>query len=267
MSEETGSVYKRMRVEDLASDPANVRKHSDANLRAIRDSLRRFGQQKPIVVDGNGVVRAGNGTLMAAQLEGWDELDVVISDLEGAEATAYAIADNRTAELAEWDQEALIEQLDALGAEDPQLPEQLGFTEDDIADLVDGLELGEEEKVGSGVEYTAKVQIPIYEPKGDRPTPGVLYDNEKARKLISEIEAADLDPEVEMFLRNAASRHIVFDYSAIAEFYAHADEQTQRLMEKSALVIIDFNQAVEEGFVRMTTALREAFVDDIGTEE
>lgn len=49
-------------VADLVLDPANARSHDERNLAAIRDSLARFGQQKPIVVAADGTVLAGNGT-------------------------------------------------------------------------------------------------------------------------------------------------------------------------------------------------------------
>jgi DNA modification methylase len=104
-------------VNDLLSDPSNVRKHDSKNIKAITKSLKRFGQQKPIVVDKDGVVRAGNGTLEAAKNLGWSEIDVVISDLNKKDLKAFAIADNRTAELAAWDDEALAIQLKEMDKE------------------------------------------------------------------------------------------------------------------------------------------------------
>ncbi len=93
----------KLKVVDLQQDPDNVRTHDTANIQAIRASLRRFGQQKPIVVTPAGVVIAGNGTLQAAFEEGWEEIDAVQTDLVGDDLTAFGIADNRTAELAAWD--------------------------------------------------------------------------------------------------------------------------------------------------------------------
>lgn len=61
-------------IASLAFDPANVRKHPEANLDAIRASLRRFGQQKPIVVGRDNIVLAGNGLLAAARAEGWEAI-------------------------------------------------------------------------------------------------------------------------------------------------------------------------------------------------
>jgi len=125
---------ERRDVASLSCDPANARTHSEANLDAIRRSLQRFGQQKPIVVDSAGVVRAGNGTLEAARSLGWEELSVVVSDLSGDEMTAFAIADNRSAELAEWDAEVLAATLQAL--EEAEVPmEDTGFTAEELAEV------------------------------------------------------------------------------------------------------------------------------------
>ena len=121
----------------LLHDPANVRQHDVRNLDAIKASLKRFGQQKPIVVDGDGIVVAGNGTLAAFRELGWSQIDIVRTELKGAEAIAYAIADNRTAELANWDDSALAQTLTALRAEDPSLLQDAGFLEDEFAKLLD----------------------------------------------------------------------------------------------------------------------------------
>ncbi len=126
---------ERVTVASLLFDPANVRKHGERNLDAIKASLARFGQQKPIVVDADGIVRAGNGTLMAAKALGWDEIEIVRTNLRGSEATAYAIADNRTAELAEWDEAALAEQLAALQIDDETLAAATGFDASEIQSM------------------------------------------------------------------------------------------------------------------------------------
>lgn len=142
----------KMAVEDIAVDaltfdPANVRKHPEANLAAIKASLTRFGQQKPIVVDAKGVVVAGNGTLAAAKALGWRTVKAVRTNLTGAEATAFAIADNRTAELAEWDEASLHAQLAAIAIEDEELLAATGFDEKELAKLAaaNALEVTEDE--------------------------------------------------------------------------------------------------------------------------
>ena len=114
-------------ITDLSLDPKNARKHSARNLEAIAASLEKFGQRKPIVVH-RGVVLAGNGTLEAAKSLGWTEIDVaeVPDDWDNDTAKAYALADNRTAELAEWDESELAKQLLELQDADWDITE-LGF--------------------------------------------------------------------------------------------------------------------------------------------
>jgi ParB family chromosome partitioning protein len=128
---------KTIRIADLSTDPANARKHSQRNLEAITASLRRFGQQKPIVIDKANIVRAGNGTLEAARQLGWETIEAVQTDLTGSEASAYAIADNRTAELAEWDEDILKATLEALADEDAALLESCGYTEAELDAMLD----------------------------------------------------------------------------------------------------------------------------------
>jgi len=123
-----------IKITELSLDPSNVRKHGRKNLDAIKASLRKFGQQKPIVVDAKGIVLAGNGTLAAAKELGWTEIDIVRTQLEGVEATMFAIADNRTAELAEWE-DSLAEVLQKLQADGHDLND-LGYDQNDRDELL-----------------------------------------------------------------------------------------------------------------------------------
>lgn len=102
-----------MKLTELVSDPNNARKHDDKNLEAIKGSLTQFGQRKPIVIGAGNVVVAGNGTLAAAKALGWSEIEVVRvpEDWTPDQAKAFALADNRTAELAEWDEQILASQV------------------------------------------------------------------------------------------------------------------------------------------------------------
>jgi DNA modification methylase len=121
----------------LREDPANARKHGDRNLAAITASLREFGQQKPVVALKDGTVIAGNGTLRAALALGWDTLAVAFFDSEdAARAKAYAIADNRTAELAEWDTQVLLESVKELEIEGYESESALGFTPAEVRELL-----------------------------------------------------------------------------------------------------------------------------------
>ena len=138
--------YETATIASLMLDPANVRTHDSKNLESIKASLARFGQQKPIVVNSKGIIVAGNGTMMAAKMLNWSSVEIVRTDLEGAEAIAYAIADNRTAELAGWDEAALAQQLAALQIDDEELANIAGFTDAEIeAMILDGKEIEEDE--------------------------------------------------------------------------------------------------------------------------
>jgi ParB family transcriptional regulator, chromosome partitioning protein len=125
-------------IGSVHADPANVRRHPERNLDSIKASLARFGQQKPVVVDGDGIVRAGNGTLEAAKALGWDKIAIIRTPLKGSEATAYAIADNRTSELAEWDETGLAETLRALQSENFDLG-AVGYTDGEVDGLIEKL--------------------------------------------------------------------------------------------------------------------------------
>lgn len=103
--------------------------------------------------------------------------------------------------------------------------------------------------------YTKKVKAPIYTPKGNAPALGDCYDEDKASALIAQIDAASLAPDLAAFLRAAARRHVVFNYRNIAELYCHQPAAVQDLFERSALVIIDFDKAIENGFVHLTERL------------
>ena len=137
-----------IKITDLTPDPSNARMHDDKNLRAIEGSLREFGQRKPIVITQDNKVVAGNGTLTAAKLIGWTEIDCVRvpADWTADQIKAYALADNRTAELADWNQEILQKQLLELtevgidikdfGFEVPEIPLTDVVTfEDEVPDL------------------------------------------------------------------------------------------------------------------------------------
>jgi DNA modification methylase len=119
---------ERLKIADLKLDPNNARKHDNANLEAIAGSLTQFGQRKPIVISQDLTVVAGNGTLTAAKTLGWSEIDAVRvpADWDADRIKAFALADNRTAELAAWSPEILGAQLEELTAAGFDV-EQFGF--------------------------------------------------------------------------------------------------------------------------------------------
>jgi len=153
---------ERVPLSGLHCDPANVRLHSSRNIDAIKASLQRFGQQKPIVVDADNVIRAGNGTYQAANDLGWDEISVVRSELVGPEMTAFAIADNRTAELAEWDEEALAKTIQALPSE--LANDCAGFSSEDVAAMLDAINESSEIEDDESPEIPDIPEDPVTQP-------------------------------------------------------------------------------------------------------
>jgi hypothetical protein len=128
----TSPEVRVVRLDTLYPDPANVRVHPDANLRAIRDSLTAFGQQRPLVVMDDGMVLAGNGTLEAAKQLGWQHIAVQVCTLPLDQARAYAVADNRTGELSSWNEQGLATLLRDLHEQALPLP---GWTDEELEKL------------------------------------------------------------------------------------------------------------------------------------
>lgn len=107
--------------------------------------------------------------------------------------------------------------------------------------------------------YTTKILAPVYKPRGRAPSILTLVDKNVASKLFCEIEDSNVTPEEKDFLFEAAKRHNVFNYESIADYYANATPEMQRLMEKSALVIIDFEDALKLGFVSYTKEIAKLY--------
>lgn len=132
-----------VKVADLLPDPMNARKHSERNIAAIAASLKVNEMQSPIVIDADGVILKGNGTVEAAKLLGWEKIPAVRSKLTGSAARLYAIADNRTSELAEWDDQVLADTLQALREDDEIDHLATGFDDSEINKLIGGWETDE----------------------------------------------------------------------------------------------------------------------------
>lgn len=229
----------------------NSRTHSDVQVTQIAASIKEFGFLNPIIVDGSNGVIAGHGRLLAAKKLGMEKVPTVeASHLTEAQKKAYVIADNKLALNAGWDEELLKAELDQL----KELNFNISLVGFDISEL--GKILNDDE-TNSNNPYTDKIITPKYEPTGEKPKIEELYDDTKAMDLIVSIQDSALNEKEKQFLMSAASRHIVFNYDKIANFYAHASKECQELMEKNALVIIDYNQAIENGFVNLSNKIDE----------
>lgn len=247
-------------VDELVPWEKNPRMITGADVKEVAGSIERFGFGAPIIARlENKELIAGHVRLQAAKKLGLKQVPVRFLDLPEGEAHALALADNELG--AEWSDD-LDSVLKELGGEVDV--SGLGWSDDALKEMFDGLDGGGGDGGGNGdsPSYTTKVKAPVYEPKGDKPPIEELVKPGLATKLLEEIEAADMPAELRQFLKLAAYRHHVFDYGQIAEFYCHASAEVQGLMENSALVIIDFDKAIEQGFVQMSKALSEAYKDD-----
>lgn len=246
-------------VEKLIEYARNPRKNDHA-VDQVASAIKEFGFRVPLVAKSDGLLVDGHLRLKAAKKLGLKDVPVILADdMTEAQIKAFRISVNRMAELAEWDNELLaieFAELKDLGF-DTSLT---GFTESDIATLQ--TESEDDSKEPSEEIYTKKVQAPVYEPKGEKPKETELFDVTKTKELLNEIDSLSAPEQVKDFLRLAAARHTVFDYGKIAEYYCHASPEVQNLMENSALVIIDFNKAIEKGFVKLTKDFAEAYANE-----
>lgn len=237
-----------MSVTEITPYENNPRNNENA-IEAVMESIRQCEYVAPIIVDENGVILAGHTRYEALKRLGQKEIEVMVATgLSDEQKRKYRLLDNKTNEFAEWDYDLLAEELD-----------DLDFGEFDF-----GFALfeDEEEKPKKENPYTTKVNIPQYEITGAEPELNELYSTEKTNQLIDEIEKAEVPAEIKDFLRIAAYRHTVFNYRNIAEYYAHAEKTVQELMEQSALVIIDVDNAIANGYVKLTKKIEELMEDD-----
>lgn len=266
-------------VKDLVPYDKNPRRNDEAAVK-VAESIKQFGFKIPLVVDRNNVVVCGHTRLKAAKKLKLKTVPCIrADDLSEDQIKAFRLVDNRTAEIAEWDFALLEEELAGV---------QLDMTAFDFGGLLPEEEGGGENGqtsagAGNGREeesalpdsqtaenmYTQRIVTPVYEVTGDCPEVSSLVDKGKAEALLESIDQAqELPDDVREFLRIAAARHYVLHFDRIAEYYAHAPAHIQRLMEDSCLVIIDFNKAIEQGYIRMSERLAAlASIDEQGATE
>mgnify|MGYP007102047897 CR=1 FL=1 len=111
--------------------------------------------------------------------------------------------------------------------------------------------------MGEDTKYSRAIRIPQYEPKNEKPKLEEVYDLTKYSQLVAKINKSDVSDDEKKFLKFAASRHIVFTYSKIADYYAHASKEMQELMEQSALVILDIDDAIANGYVALSEKMQQ----------
>lgn len=249
-------------VTDLIPFAKNSRTHPDSQVAQIAGSIKEFGFTNPILIDESNGIIAGHGRLLAARKLNLTEVPCIrLEGLTDAQKRAYVIADNKIALNAGWDEKLLsleLKELKEFGIDN----ESLGFSDADIKSLsLKDVNLQREEP------YTRKIEAPKYEPTGEKPGLDSLIDREKTDRLISEIKSSGLTDDEKRFLLIAAERHTIFDFRKIADYYAHANAEMQLLMENSALVIIDFDKAIEHGYILLTKNIMEQYKKDTADDD
>lgn len=227
----------------------NNPRHNDGAVDAVAESIKQFGFKVPIVIDKDNIIIAGHTRHKAALKLGLDAVPVIrADDLTDEQVRAFRLADNKTAELAEWDESMLAEELAAIDGIDMA---DFGFEMQDKEDQ------DEEEN-----PYTDEVNIPQYNPTGKEVDIADLIDIKKTEQLLETIKNSNVSTKEKKFLQIAAYRHCVFKYKDIAEYYATASEEMQDLMEDSALVIIDVDDAIAKGYATLKRDIEDIAFDD-----
>ena len=243
--------HQIVNIDDLIPYALNSRTHSEQQVAQIAASIREFGFTNPVLIDDQNNLIAGHGRVLAARKLKMSEVPaIIVTGLDERKRRALIIADNKLALNAGWDDNALKVELEDLTAEFGHL---MGFDENELNIIFNGSEDALSEELSKN--YSRKIQAPIYQITGECPKVSELYDTTKTGDLSARIMEADLSDDVRGFLMAAATRHTIFNFRNIAEFYAHADPEVQKLMEQSALVIIDYDKAIENGFVELTKAM------------
>jgi hypothetical protein len=111
--------------------------------------------------------------------------------------------------------------------------------------------------MGDDTKYSRTISVPQYEPSGVMPVLAECYDSKKYNTLIAHINKSDVSDAEKTFLKLAATRHIVFNYAKIADYYAGASAEMQELMEQSALVILDIDDAIANGYVKLSAKMKQ----------
>ena len=240
----------KIKIDDLKPYEKNAKLHPREQIEQIKKSIEQFGMNDPIGVWGDeNIIVEGHGRLEALKELGFSEVECIRLDhLTDEERKAYTLAHNKLTINSYFNLYVLNEELNSI----------LNINMQDFVFLFDELDgaIDELENI-----YTTKINIPQYEIKGEEPTIDELVDKEKVINLFNEIENLNLDDEKKEFLKIAATRHYTFNYSNIAEYYAHQNKEMQEAMEKLALVIIDIKNAIANGYVELSTKL-EAMLND-----
>ncbi len=229
----------KKKISELKPAEYNPRRMTQKQKQDIKNSLTEFGMVDPIIINTfegrENVIVGGHQRVKVWQEMGNKEVDCVevCLDLEREKELNVRL----NANTGEWDVDSLKEWFGNELLKDWGLSIKYNNDEDG---------------------YTTKIISPIYEPKGECPNIYELVDTERYEEIKSKIEKAKIDSKIKDFLLNAATRFIRINFAKTAEFYSHlTDKKTKELFEDLALVIIDYDKAIENGFVRVWQSINK----------
>jgi hypothetical protein len=238
---------EQVKIYKIKGNPNNPRIIKNDKFKKLVKSIKEFPEMlklRPIVVDENYMVLGGNMRLKASQDAGLKEVWVEVAEgLSEEQKDEFIVKDN--VNFGEWDYDLLSNDFNS-----KQLVEwglDVWENQDDII----------EEEI-----LSRNIKAPSYEIQEFKPELSDLINEDKTKKLIDKIKSSNISKEEKEFLIKAAYRHNVFNYQKIADYYAHSNKEVQKLMEDSALVIIDLDKAIENGFVQLTETVKELFSED-----
>jgi hypothetical protein len=252
---------------DLRPNPKNWRTHPKAQQDALRGILAEVGMADAVLAreleDGSLMLIDGH---LRAETAADSTVPVLVLDVNEAEADKLLATLDPLAAMADSDAAKLDELLRNVDTGSEALQQMLASTaaQAGLYETLGGEEESgkESDTDGESNPYTDKTAVPPYEITGPKPALPDIYDDEKCKKLLSDIDAIDLPEDEKEFLRAAAYRHVVFNFQEIANFYAHSEADVQQLMEDSALVIVDLNAAIKNGWTRLGQALDAVYSEE-----
>lgn len=234
---------ERRQLDTITEYPHNPRVITKKGLADLKRSIDKFGLAEPLVINTDGILIGGHARYQVLKSQGVTEVDAYVPERELSEEEYRELNIRLNRNIAgSFDFDILANEFDL-----PDLIEW-GFELTDF-DLNDST-------------YSRDTKTPIYEPSNDKPILSELINNNKTNELIIEIEKSGISDDEKQFLILSAYRHNVFDYSKIADYYANSTGELQELMQKSALVIIDFDKAIENGFVETIENILDIQAED-----
>lgn len=239
---------EKIEINKLKPAKYNPRQITKKQYNDLKDSLDKFSLVEPIVVNKDMTIIGGHQRYKIwkenAEKSNVDDITIpcVVLDLNKEQERELNIRLNKSG--GEWDMDILANEFNIDELVD------WGFKHIDLGLNIDKIQQE---------TYTTKIEAPTYSPSEKKPKVSELYNEDKSVELLEKIKKSKVSKLEKEFLLMAASRHLVFDYSKIADYYSHSSKEMQELMEDSALVIIDFEKAIEDGYVKLTKEIAELY--------